>query len=267
MPLPITYLFVPGDRPDRFAKALAAGADRVILDLEDAVTPDRKADARVAIRSAQLDWQRVAIRVNPADSRYWRDDLATVAATGAATVVIPKAERASDLEKAAAVIGRPIEVLPQIETAQGLDVLDELLAAPGVRRVAFGHLDFALDIGAEPEWEALTLARQRLVWRSRLAEREAPVDSVTVMLDPERTKADAQAASAMGFAGKLLIHPAQVAPARAAFAPGAAQMDWARRVLEALAEGGAGAVALDGKMIDKPVEDAARRILSKAGEL
>lgn len=264
MSLPVTYLFVPANRPDRFAKAIASGACRVILDLEDAVSPEAKPAARQALTTADLDWSRVVVRINPAGSPFWEADLAAVAATQAAGVLVPKAERTEDLLAARALIGREIEVLPQIETAAGLDAVDLLLATPGVQRVVFGHLDFAHDLAAAPEWEALSLARQTLVWRSRVAGRAAPVDSVTPALDAETTEAEARAASRLGFGGKLVIHPAQVAPAQAGFAPDAAQIRWAERVIATLAEGGGGAVALEGKMIDKPVEDAARRILAQA---
>jgi citrate lyase subunit beta/citryl-CoA lyase len=264
VPVPVTYLFVPGDRPDRFAKALASGADRIILDLEDAVRPEGKPAARQAVAAAEIDWTRVAIRVNPASSPFWADDLRTVAATRAAALMVPKAERADDLAAASAAAGRAIEILPQIETAVGLDRIEALLAAPGVTRLAFGHLDFALDIGSSNAPEALGLARQMLVFRSRVAGRAAPVDSVTAELDEGTTRRDAEAARALGFGGKLLIHPSQVAPVAEAFAPGADEIAWARRIVEAAERGARGAVALDGRMIDKPVEDAARRILARA---
>ena len=255
--MPVTYLFVPADRPDRFARALASGADRAVIDLEDAVRPDAKAAARDALATADLDWRRVVVRVNAPGSPFWADDVAAVARTRAAAVMVPKAEDPSDL----AALDR--EAIPQVETAQGLDRLDALLGAPGVRRVAMGHLDLALDLGCAPGHEPLLLARQTLVWRSRVAGRDAPVDSVTPEIDAEAVARDAAHARALGFGGKLLIHPAQVAPARAAFAPDARELAWARRVLAA--EGAPGARTLDGRMIDRPVEDAARRILA-AGE-
>ena len=261
---PVTYLFVPADRPDRFAKALSAGADRVILDLEDAVRPDAKETARDAIRKADLDWQRIVIRVNPATGSAFAADLELLAAVPVAAVLLPKAERVEDIAAARSASTREVEILPQVETAIGLDCLDALLTAPGVERVAFGHLDYALDIGSKPEPEALSFARQHLVWRSRVADRSAPVDSVTPDLSEDAISSDARNASALGFGGKLLIHPKQVEPCRSAFAPSPDELEWARRVVAAVDRGGAGAVSLDGRMIDKPVEDAARRILSRA---
>ena len=258
----VTFLFVPGDRPDRFGKALASDADRVILDLEDAVRPEAKPAARGAVAAADPD-ARLMVRVNPPGSPFWEEDLNALAGGAVAAVVMPKAECAEDVARLQARLDRAVEVLPQVETARGLDAVDELLAAPGVRRVAFGHLDYALDIGAAPEWEPLVQARAHLVWRSRVAGRAAPVDSVTPEIDADAVTRDARGAAAFGFGGKLLIHPSQVAPAARAFAPDPAELDWARRTIAAVEAKGAGAVAVDGHMIDKPVEDAARRILAR----
>lgn len=259
-----TYLFVPGDRPDRFGKAMDSGADRVILDLEDAVRPAAKGAARDAILAAGLDWSRAVVRVNDAASAHFADDLAFLGRCPAAAVLLPKAEDPAALAQLSAAAGREVELLAQVETARGLAALPAMLAAPGVTRAVFGHLDYALDLGAAPEWEALLHARSEIVYRSRLAGALPPVDSVTTELkDPEAAFRDAAAARRLGFGGKLLIHPAQVAPAARAFAPTEAERAWAERVIAAL-DGAAGAVALDGRMIDRPVEAAARGILARA---
>lgn len=257
-----TYLFVPADRPDRFSKALASGADRVVIDLEDAVKPEAKAAARAGLAAVDIDWSRVVVRVNDAASPWWADDWAAMAALPAAAVLAPKAEDAARLAEAAASVGRAVEVIPQIETARGLANAGALLAVPGVERLAFGHLDFAVDLGAAPEWEAMLLARSTLVLQSRLAGRAAPIDSVTPdIADDEALSRDTAAARRLGFGAKLLIHPRQVAIVRRAFAPSEAEVGWARRVIAAL-EGASGAVKVDGRMIDKPVADAARQVLA-----
>lgn len=267
MTLPTTYLFVPGDRPERFGKALASGADRIILDLEDAVRPEAKAQARTAILEARLDWSRIVVRINDAAAPFIVDDLAFLAACAASAIMVPKAEKFETLDQVAAALGRDIELLPQIETVRGLEAVPELLSHRAAGRAVFGHLDFALDLGAAPEWEPLLYARSRLVALSRLAGALPPVDSVTTdVRDEARLRQDAVAARNLGFGGKLLIHPAQVAPSAEVFRPSTAEIDWARRVLAVVASGAAGAVAIDGKMIDKPVEEAARRILARAGE-
>lgn len=260
-----TYLFVPGDRPERFAKALASGADRVILDLEDAVRPEAKPAARRAILAAQLDWSRVLVRLNDAASRFFDDDLAILGQMQAPSILLPKAEPGDGIDRVCQAAGRSVQILPQIETVRGLDSVGAMLARPDVPRAVFGHLDFALDLGCSPDWEPLLLARSSLVLRSRLAGAEPPVESVTPdFRDPDAVRLQAMAARRLGFGGKLLIHPAQVAPVAEAFAPSRAELDWARRVISAVESGGNGALTVDGKMIDKPVEAAARRILSFA---
>ena len=267
MSLPVTYLFVPGDRPERFGKALASGADRVILDLEDAVRPDGKAAARKAVLETDLDWDRVIVRINDSASAFFGDDLRFLRQCRAAAIMLPKAERPDMLDNLVEAAGRDIEVLPQIETLRGLEAVPDLLAHPRADRAIFGHLDFALDLGAAPEWEALLYTRSRLVALSRLAGAAPPIDSITTDVRNEgQLRADATAARKLGFAGKLLIHPAQVAPAAEVFRPSAEEIDWACRVLDIVAKGAAGAIAIDGKMIDKPVEEAARRILDRAGD-
>lgn len=267
--IPRTYLFVPADRPERFGKALAAGADRIVIDLEDAVKPAAKAAARAGLAGAVPDWSRVVLRVNDAASPFWADDWAAIAALPVAAVLVPKAEHPGPIAAAVAGVGRSIEILPQIETARGLADVARLLALPGVTRAAFGHLDFAVDLGAAPDWEAMLLARATLVMQSRLAGAAAPVDSVTPDInDDAGLMRETEAARRLGFGAKLLIHPRQVAVVRRVFAPSEAEVDFAVRVVAALdaAEAG-GAVSIDGRMIDKPVADAARQLLALHAEM
>lgn len=265
---PRTHLFVPADRPERFAKAIAAGADRVIIDLEDAVKPQAKAAARQGLATAVPDWSRAVLRVNDTASPWWGEDWAAIATLPVAAVLVPKAEDPAPIAAAVAGLGRAVEVIPQIETARGLAELGRLLALPGVERAAFGHLDFAVDLGAAPDWEAMLLARSTLVLQSRLAGRAAPIDSVTADIGDDTGLArEAGAAKRLGFGGKLLIHPRQVAIVRRIFAPSETEVAWARRVIAALAEGGVGAMTVDGRMVDKPVADAARHTLALHAEI
>ncbi|KQI68782.1 hypothetical protein AN189_07810 [Loktanella sp. 3ANDIMAR09] len=260
-----TYLFVPANRPERFEKALGSGADRVILDLEDAVRAKDKPAARDAIATAELDWTRVVVRINDATAPGFEADLAWLPRCRATAIMVPKAQSTGTLSAVRAAAGRQVELIPQIETALGLHRAAELLARDDTPRAAFGHLDFALDIGAAPDRDALAYARGQLVMQSRLAGAEPPIDSVTVKLDDTTAlEDDTRYAKRLGFAGKLLIHPKQVEPVARIFAPSEDEVTWARRVIEAIEASGSGAVALDGKMIDNPVEDAARRILSRA---
>lgn len=260
----VTFLFVPGNRPERFAKALASGADRIILDLEDAVRAEDKAAARDAITDADLDWSRVVVRINDATAPGFVDDLDWLPDCRAAAILVPKAEAPETFDAVRQAAGRGVELIPQIETALGLHRAADLLSRDDTPRAAFGHLDFALDIAAAPTRDALAYARGKLVMQSRLARAAPPIDSVTIDLDDVAgLEEDARSAKRLGFGGKLLIHPRQVAPVAAVFAPSDEDIAWARRVVSALEEAGSGAVALDGKMIDKPVEDAARRILMR----
>jgi citrate lyase subunit beta/citryl-CoA lyase len=262
-----TFLFVPGDRPDRFTKALASGADCAIIDLEDAVQPEAKAQARKDILSADIDWARVAIRINDTTSPHFEEDRQFLRACAASTIVLPKAESPHTVAQVRAACARDVEVIVLIETAKGLASMSALLSAPGVHRAAFGHLDFALDLGCATDWESLIFARSQMVFQSRLAGALPPIDGVTTDYNNlKAATADAVAARRLGFGGKLLIHPNQIAAVASAFMPTASEIAWAEKVIAA-SNGNRGAVALDGKMIDKPVTESALRILARSNPI
>jgi len=262
-----TYLFVPADRPERYSKALAAGADAVIVDLEDAVAPPAKSQARDALAEwlASAGAAPVVVRINGADSAWFTDDLALLRHPNVAAVMLPKAESAAAVGAIAA-RHQGLTVLPLIESAAGLAQARALAAAPAVVRLAFGSIDFQIDLGLrDAEEDDLLPWRAEIVLASRLAGIEAPIDGVTVALDDAaRLQADTLRARRLGFGAKLCIHPKQVAVVQAAFAPSAAECAWAQRVLEAAARSGGAAVALDGKMVDKPVILRAEAILREA---
>lgn len=257
-----SFLFVPGNRPERFVKACATGADAVIVDLEDAVPPSEKLAARTALAGWLSPAHPVLVRINSVDTEWFRDDLAVCGLPGVAGIVLSKAERAQDL--ATVVAAGAAAVLPLIESAQGLWNCIELARAPRVQRLAFGAIDFSFDLGIREGYEQLLFYRSQLVLASRVAGIAAPVDGVTVALDdPERVRQDSSDARALGFGGKLCIHPKQVAIVNAAFAPSAAELAWAARVLAAASLTGA-AVAVDGKMVDRPVILIAQQMLEQA---
>ena len=265
MPEPITYLFVPADRPERFVKALSSGADRVIIDLEDAVTPKNKMAGRDAIKAGDLDWSRVIIRINDGGSTHFELDLAMIRDLPVQTIMVPKADGQGCLKLVDEALDNKRMLIPQIETVKSLFALPEILAADNVDRVAFGHLDFALDSGSGTDQQALAYARSQIVLHSRLAGMPPPIDSITVDFRNESATADdARAAKNLGFGGKLLIHPAQIAPARDAFLPSPEDVVWARGVLQALETEGRGTSSYEGRMIDLPVEMKAREILGLA---
>ncbi|MBF6245758.1 CoA ester lyase [Nocardia elegans] len=259
-----TWLFVPGDRPDRFAKAQAAGADLVVLDLEDAVAPDRKDEARDYVHQWLAGGNRSAVRINAAGTRWYAEDLAMLAQHRAVVVMIPKAEEPGALLNAAAGLDSPV-FIALIETAQGVLNAAALADAAEVRRLAIGTFDLAAQLGIDPsDREALAAARSALVLASAAAGLPGPIDGVTGSIDePEILTADVNYARLLGFAGKLCIHPRQVATAAAALRPSADEIRWATSVVEATTADGV--AVLNGQMIDKPVVDRAHRILLQAG--
>ncbi len=253
-------LFVPGTRPDRFGKAVAAGADGVILDLEDAVAEQEKVTARQQVAQWLADGGRAAVRLNPAGTAWHEEDLAALrGAPGLVAVIVPKAEDPAVLERVGRVLDRP--VLAIVESAVGLHRVHEVAGAEPVARLAFGHLDYAQDLGCSPTREAVAHARSTVVLASRVAGLAPPMDGVTTDLEHEEaTEEDTRYALAMGFSGKLLIHPRQVAPTHRALAPTQVEVDWASRVLE-VAQAGVGRV--DGGMVDAPVIAQAQRVLDR----
>jgi len=257
------FLFVPADRPDRWAKAFAAGADAVILDLEDGVAASAKPGARRALREGRdaIDAAPcpILVRVNARSSDDYSLDLDAVRDLGLAGVMLAKAETAADVEATSAATGVPVVAL--IETARGLAAARLIAAA--CARIAFGSIDFAADLGTPHTPAALASARSELVLASRLADRPAPIDGVTTSVkDPDLVRADAAHACELGFSGKLLIHPAQIAAAMDGFRPSDDDVAWAERILSA--RGALGAAAVDGAMVDAPVFLRAEQILRRA---
>lgn len=262
MMLPRSYLFVPGDRPERFEKALASGADAVVLDLEDAVAADAKDAAREAVAAwllATPHQARAVVRINDESTAWFEADLAMLARCGAAAVMLPKAERVETLLRLPG-----IARLPLIESARGMLAARALGEAPGVQRLVFGTIDYALDLDLGADSIALDAGHAQLALVSRGAGIAAPVAGVTTAIhDEAQLLADWSRARAHGFGAKLCIHPRQIAPLHAALRPSPDELTWARRVLQA-ADGAHGAVQLDGRMIDKPVIERARRIVARA---
>jgi citrate lyase subunit beta/citryl-CoA lyase len=265
---PRTYLFVPGDRPERFDKALASGADAVVLDLEDAVAPadKRRASEAVALRLRDATpgvRTRLVVRINDEATPEFEADLAMLARTQAAHVMLPKAERAATVATVRAACPG-IGVLALIETARGVLNAEALADADGVQRLVFGTIDYALDLGLSGDPIGFDPAANRLALASRAAGLPAPVAGVTPdITDPAPLLADLQRARAHGFTAKLCIHPKQVALVHVAMQPSAAEIEWAERVIAAV-QGAAGAVQVDGRMVDKPVLQRAHALLARA---
>ncbi len=259
-----SYLFVPGDRPDRFDKALAAGADAVIVDLEDAVAPEKKNDARAAVEKWLSLEKRILLRINADTTEWFRDDLRLARLPGITGILLPKAETIDGaLQEICTDAGKFL--LPQIETAHGFANARLLAAGAGVQRLLFGTLDFQVDLGIDGEGGELDYYRSEMVLISRLAGIQPPVDGpCTALDDATQLTRDTLRAKRLGFGGKVCIHPKQVAHVNAAFAPTAEELAWARRVVSAAAESKGAAVALDGRMVDRPVILKAEQIVREA---
>ncbi|MBN9435393.1 CoA ester lyase [Bosea sp. (in: a-proteobacteria)] len=253
-------LFVPGNRPERFGKAAAAGCDAVILDLEDAVARDDKAAARAALRDDFTDLP-IILRINGLGTPWHEADIAALMDLKLAAVMVPKAEAGAAFADLCARL--PMPVIALIESACGLADARRIAATGNVARIAFGSIDFCADLGCAHSREALLAARSELVLASRLASLLPPIDGVTTAIDDAGLIAgDARHASELGFSGKLCIHPRQIEPVRAGFAPDPAEIAWARKVLAS----GDGAAAVDGAMVDEPVRLRARSILARSAE-
>jgi citrate lyase subunit beta/citryl-CoA lyase len=260
-----TPLFVPGDRPDRFAKAAASGTDAVILDLEDAVTPEDKDKARAEVARHGIERVPVIVRINPLDGPLAAADIAALAGVPLAGVLVAKAADPQAIMDLGARLAAGTALFALIESAAGLAAARQIAMLPGMTQIAFGSIDYALDIGCEETHDALLAARSEVVLASRLAGLAAPIDGVTVGYeDATSLTAEARRARALGFGGKLLIHPRQIGPVRLGFRPSDAELAWARDIVAAAAAHGSRTFSIRGRMVDTPVIAKARRLLANA---
>ncbi|MFF7946168.1 HpcH/HpaI aldolase/citrate lyase family protein [Streptomyces griseorubiginosus] len=254
-----TFLFVPGHRPDRFDKALASGADVVVLDLEDAVAAQHKHEARRHVTDWLRAGQRAVVRINATGSPWIEDDLAEVGSLAGA-LMLPKAQNTGDIDR----LPSGVPVLPLLETALGVLQSREICSASAVVRPVFGSVDLAAELDVDPtSHQALHHARSALVLAAAAARCGAPVDGVTTAFEDEHALIDDTAhARSLGFTGKLCIHPRQVPVVHKVLAPTEEQIRWARAVLAVGAEGSV--VAHGGQMIDRPVLLRAQALLDRA---
>jgi citrate lyase subunit beta/citryl-CoA lyase len=257
-------LFVPGDRPERLAKALER-ADAAILDLEDAVAPHAKTVAREAMIAADPDPERVVVRVNGPETPEFAHDLAALSQTRVRTVMVAKAEDPASLAPLA-----DYDVIALCETARGVVAAEQLAALPQVVALMWGAEDLVASLGGTSSRfadgtyrEVARLARARVLLAAGAFGRRA-IDAVHVdIADLEGLASEARDAAASGFAATACIHPGQVATIRDAYVPPPAEIAWARGVL---AEADGGAFRYQGRMIDEPILRHARSLLQRAGE-
>ena len=301
-PAPRSYLYAPGSRPDVLRKALRAGADAVILDLEDAVVPGEKVTARRHVADllaeladglgAELAAERTAeragrppcqvhVRINRTDTGFDLDDLRAVVGPALTALRLPKVESAdqvrflaevlSERESRAGLAAGSVGLYPVVESARGVFAAGSIAAAPRVIRLGLGVADLLADVGARGDGGSLTdHARAHLVLAGRAAGAGAPVDSVfTDLHDTDGLRRQATAARDLGFSGKSVLHPRQVPVVNEVFAPGAEELAEARAVLaaaELAARRGVGALTVDGRFVDEAVVARARALIAMAQE-
>lgn len=282
---PRTWLFVPGDHPQRISKALTSGADYAVLDLEDAVAPSRKAAARQAVRDALAAVPgpgcRVGVRLNAPATGLLEDDVAALRTVWERidVLLLPMTPDAATVGEVCGLLhrvdgGDGPRLLPMVETAAGVLAAAEIAAAdPRVLTLALGPADLSAELGIEltADGRELLHARSQLVLAAAAAGRIGPVDGPWLDLaDGEGLARSAAVARRLGFSGKLAIHPRQLPSVREAFGPDAAQLAWARAVDAAFTEAQARGVSsirlTDGTFVDPPVAARARALLAEAAD-
>ena len=281
-----SFLFVPATSPRKVEKAFSTNADAVILDLEDAVAVSEKVKARGLVVDVLSNERRdgIYVRVNAVNTPWIVGDIMAVVGNRPAGIMLPKAECAEEVRRVDWLIGQlqkeyglspgQIDIIPLVETARGVAQAGEVASScPRIRRLAFGAVDFALDmeIRLSGKGNELFYARSQIAVASRAAGIEGPIDTVYVNLkDDEGLKEDCRVARELGFSGKLVIHPAQIASVNEIFSPVQSEIEYAAKVVQAFDEAestGIAAVQLDGKFIDYPVAAWARRTLGIAESL
>ncbi len=280
-----SLLYTPGDRGDRIEKAWKEGlADVVVADLEDAVAPDRKAEARrqtvAALRAVPQSRSARGVRINAWPGRLAEEDLAAVLPAAPDLIVLPKAQDpeavaalARRLAEAESSLGLPagrLRLIPILETPLGVLRAHAVAAAsPRVAAVCFGAEDLAAEAGMRRSRGNAEVAVARAMALLGIAAAGVPaLDMITAdFRDVERCREEAKEARGLGYSGKMCIHPAQVAAVHDAFRPSPEEVVWARKVMEAVSAAGVGhggVVVVDGKMVDVPVIKQAERILRDA---
>lgn len=261
-----SLLFVPGDRPEWFDKAASSGADEIVLDLEDAVQPEEKAAARKYVRRWRVHGGTGLVRVNGTGSPWYDEDVAALADRPCG-VLLPKVT--SPLQVAVLLRHLPAGsyVLPVLETAAGVLDARAVCSAHGVVRAVFGNGDLAADLGVDhADLTALQHTRSAVVLASVAVGIGPPLDGATTAVDDDgAVAADAEHAAALGFTGKVCIHPRQVPVVNAVFTPPAEQVRWARQVLATAGDGAARRVG--GHLIDRPVVERARQLLARTRDV
>jgi citrate lyase subunit beta/citryl-CoA lyase len=267
------FLFVPGNRPERFEKALATGSPGIIIDLEDAVPMDEKNATRLALATSlpkllEKDAHRLVVRINAFGTEWFEEDLKFLSKLPQlAAVILPKTESTEQLDIVAQSIAPSTLIIPMIETAQGIVQTRSIAAHPKSLRLTLGNIDLQADLGLSCDTNETEIfpVRFEITLATRLAEIASPIDGVTTDIEnPDSLAIDTYRAKRLGFGAKLCIHPKQVAGVIQCFRPSEAEIEKAKRIVEADQGSNGGAVKLDGKMVDRPVVLLAKKILKLA---
>jgi citrate lyase subunit beta/citryl-CoA lyase len=254
-------LFVPADRPERYAKAIASGANAIVVDLEDAVPAANRSSARVAVRSALDAGLSAFVRINAAATLDGQRDLAALARSAPRGIMIAKTASPDHVRLVReAFPDRPLIAL--IESIAGIQQLGAIATSPGVDALAFGAYDLCAELGARPTPEVLAAWRSQIVFAARAAGRRAIDTPYLDLADIAGMARDARHAVDFGFDGKLAVHPKQVPHILAAFRPTASELARAHSIVEGAAGGGVS--VLDGTMVDRPILLAALRVIQRA---
>ena len=282
-----SMLFIPGNTPNLLVNSPYLGADAIIFDLEDAVSPAEKDSARILVRNTlrylDLGGRETIVRINAIDTDYWKKDVEEIVAQGPDILMLPKSSRPEDIQTADAYItqveervggGRHgVRLMPLIETALGVENAFAIAtASPRGTALFLGAEDLTADLRCQrtKEGQESAYARSRLVTAARAADIDVYDTPFTDVNDDEGIWRDAEAARALGFTGKASISPRHIQAINTVFSPSQAEVDYAYEVMEAIRmakEQGRGAIALRGKMIDAPIVARARRTLEMAREI
>ena len=263
-----SLLFVPGSRPDRFEKAVAAGADLTCIDLEDAVAPAGKDEARRATLDYLANTSNrsapIGLRVNAADAEWFAADLAALrGAAGVDFVMMPKPMALSDIDQVREAFGAD-RIIVVMETARAIGMAEAIADHQAVCGAIYGAIDLAGEIGCDLSWESHLYGRSRCAAAFGAARKVLFDVPYLDVKDPDGLKAETRRAKGLGIHARAAIHPAQLAPIHEALAPSAEELAHARRVVEAFEAAAGGVALLDGKMIELPVIKAARRKIAAA---
>ena len=281
-----SMLFIPGNTPNLVVNSPYLGADAIIFDLEDAVSPGEKDAARILVRNTlrylDLGGRETIVRINAIDTDYWQKDVEEMVAQGPDLLMLPKSSRPEDVRTVDEAIARAeeragarhrIRLMPLIETALGVENAYAIAtASPRVAALFLGAEDLTADLRCQrtKEGREIEYARTRLVTAARAADIDVYDTPFTDVNDDEGAWRDAETARALGFTGKASISPRHIQAINTVFSPSQAEVDYAYEVMEAIRmakEQGRGAIALRGKMIDAPIVARARRTLEMAREI